>query len=1043
MTLRPVVLALAAVAAITFVPASSAMPPGLSAQFLPPGIHASYERGGVISINVCPAPTKPGEATCFADLRIDSRARSETPASTAGPAAPQTVGDGGAYSPAFLQSAYNAPSATGGAGKTVAIVSAFDDPSAESDLAVYRSQYGLPPCTTANGCFSKVNAFGNASPLPPTEPDVGEWPFETSLDIDMVSALCPNCHILLVEATGPDTITGGGDLSGGLNTAVGSAVALGANVVSMSWGNYAEQDVRFEATFEHPGVRFFAASGDSGYGATNYPAASNYVTAVGGTTLNQATSTGTRNATETAWGGLVDLPVPHFEGSGSGCDLFNPKPSWQPNVCSGMRAVADVSADGDPATPVWVYDSQPLDGSPPDWGEAGGTSASAPIVAGIAALASAPSGSIDNPSSIPYSHPGAFNDITSGMSAQCQASICQAKAGFDAPTGLGTPNGSAGFAPAAPGTVGNLAAAAESAKVTLSWSAPALIGGSNIKGYRVFRSDRGTAPIASLGASASAFTDIGLANGTTYTYKVAAVNALGQGPTSLVSATPAPVAKLVLSPKTATIRAGGSQQYSLQAFNASGKALGDESARATFTETLGPKCPKGLCSPTKSGAHIVTAALDSVKTTAKLIVRGGPLANLVVSPRTATILAGRSRVFTAAAADRFGNPLGNVTADVVFQISPNGSCTSNICTAATSGKHKIRAILRSTAVAMGYEGNCALTVMGSVECWGTNYIGNIADTVGLGQRTPPATVPGLEQGVTAVSLDSGIGCAIQGGAAECFTGNADELGSASAVGSLNPTQVAGLTSGVKSIGASDYSSCAVTGAGGVDCWGNGTWRATPIAGLSGTASSVVSSFDGLSCALMTSAGVECWGFDDLGQLGDNYANSPGPGGPVGVIGLQSGVRQVAVGSEHACALTTAGQVKCWGDNADGELGNGTMNNSGVPVAVSGLPGPVQSIGANGFDTCAVTTAGAVYCWGVDGNGVQTEADTPLLVPGLGSGMKSVAVGGGTDCALSSAGIVECWGANQFGQLGAVPGASFAVTVPMGSYYEAPAILTVS
>src|SRR5262249_39308662 len=159
---------------------------------------------------------------------------------------------------------------------------------------------------------------------------------------------------------------------------VDSAVALGANVVSMSWGTYGPGTAfRDDTSFQHPGVRFFASSGDEGYfGHTLYPAAAKGVTAVGGTSLHQATSTGTRNATETTW-----------KGSGSGCDLFSPRPSWQPDVCSGERPVADVSADADPSTPVWVYDTVPWNGPAPNWGLSGGTSASAPILAGIAALA--------------------------------------------------------------------------------------------------------------------------------------------------------------------------------------------------------------------------------------------------------------------------------------------------------------------------------------------------------------------------------------------------------------------------------------------------------------------------------------------------------------------------------------------------------------------------------------------------------------------------------------------------------------------------------
>ncbi len=1044
---RAAVTILVLFVAVAFVPASSAMP-GLWPGSLPPGIHASYEKGGVVSINVCPTPTRPGTAACFAYLRIDSPAGSDRPAPTGAAAPADVLGDNGGYSPAFLQSAYNAPSTTGGTGKTVAIVDAFDDPNAASDLAAYRSHYGLPACTVANGCFRKVNQNGQASPLPGTDPSGdGGWELETSLDLDMVSALCPKCHILLVEAKDASSQSNG---STPLLKAVDTAVSLGADTVSMSWGTAFHEDGG--TTFTHPGVRFFAASGDSGYhGEAEFPAASPNVTAVGGTTLDQATSTGTRDATETAW-----------SGSGSGCDLFNPTPSWQPDVCSGKRAVADISAEADPATPVWLYDTFPAGGAT-GWLRAGGTSAATPIVAALSALSTASFGGVDDPAAIPYSHSSAFNDITSGAAADCQASTCQAGPGYDLPTGLGTPNGVTGLEPARPGPVQNLTAGAESAKVNLSWAAPTLDGGASITGYRVFRSDHGAVPIASLGASARTFTNPGLANGTTYTYHVLAVNAIGQGAISGVSAKPAAVAKLVLSPGTATVQAGGSLQYSVAGLDAHGNSLGDETAVAKVSMGHDGSCGQGLCEPTTSGTHTVTATLGGVTATAKLTVRTGLLgaSSLIVKPRVASMSAGGSQTFTATEVDDYGNRIADATSDVVFQISPNGSCKKNVCTAAKPGVHQVSAIMKSTAIATGAADGCAFVVTGSVACWGTNYLGNLADAVGIGDETVPTAVPGLEgKGVTSLSLASGFGCAlVTGGAAECWGLNDGNLGNASATSSLVPTPVVGLTSGVKSISA-NWNTCAVTSAGDVDCWGqgddlwpcgpypsgahcwgDGAWQPAPIVGLGGKATSVAASFDYFACAIMTTTGVKCWGADDYGMLGDNNADSQGP---VTVTGLASGVRQVVVGQIHACALTTAREVKCWGYNGDGELGNGTTKNSGVPVAVTGLPGAVKSISAGGDDTCAVTTSGALYCWGADGNGYATQSNTPKLVPGLGSGVQSVSVGGAT-CALTTAGLVKCWGNNHFGQLG-VPGAGFfsakPVVVDIGSTFATPATLHV-
>src|SRR5256885_4082688 len=159
------------------------------------------------------------------------------------------------YGPKELQSAYRLPSATAGAGQTVAIVDAFDDPTAEQDLAQYRSFYGLPPCTTANGCFKKVDQAGGTI-YPPPSPD---WDLEISLDLDMASAICPNCHILLVEATT--------NLTRDLVVAENTAAALGANTISNSWGaGESSSELARDAFFDHPGTAITASSGDSGFG---------------------------------------------------------------------------------------------------------------------------------------------------------------------------------------------------------------------------------------------------------------------------------------------------------------------------------------------------------------------------------------------------------------------------------------------------------------------------------------------------------------------------------------------------------------------------------------------------------------------------------------------------------------------------------------------------------------------------------------------------------------------------------------------------------
>jgi subtilase family serine protease len=324
------------------------------------------------------------------------------------------------YGPADLQSAYALPSATAGTGQTIAIVDAGDDPTAEADLGVYRAQFGLSPCTTVNGCFRKVNQSGNTSPRPRTN---ASWAQETSLDLDMASAVCPNCHILLVEATSATMAN--------LGTAVNTAVRLGANEVSNSYGSneYSSETSDETAYFNHPGVMITVSSGDSGYGV-EFPAASRYVTAVGGTTLRRDSSS--RGWSESVW-----------SGAGSGCSAFIAKPAWQVDTGCSRRTVADVSADADPSTGVAVYDSTSYQGRK-GWLVFGGTSVAAPIVAGVYALAG--NGASLTYGSAPYAPGASLNDVLTGSNGNCGGSyLCTAGAGFDGPTGLGTPAGAGAF----------------------------------------------------------------------------------------------------------------------------------------------------------------------------------------------------------------------------------------------------------------------------------------------------------------------------------------------------------------------------------------------------------------------------------------------------------------------------------------------------------------------------------------------------------------------------------------------------------------------
>ncbi|BCJ36929.1 hypothetical protein Athai_44320 [Actinocatenispora thailandica] len=369
---------------------------------------------------------KKGEFTCFAMRRTDVKgARGIQPNATPS-----------GYGPADLRGAYNLP-ADGGAGTTVAIVDAYDDPNAEADLAVYRQQYGLPACTSASGCFSKVDQTGGTT-YP--APDAG-WAGEISLDLDMVSAAAPNANILLVEADSASFED--------LGTSVNTAVELGAKYVSNSYGTGYSSDPGSgespdELTYEqqyynHPGVAITVSTGDDAYGVA-FPAASQYVTAVGGTSLIRDSSP--RGWSESVWHNS-------YGGPGSGCSLYEPKPAFQHDSGCDMRSVADVSAVADPTTGVAVYNSYQASG----WAQYGGTSASAPIIAGVYADAGAPvAGSY--PNAYPYAKVGALNDVTDGENGSCTPAYwCTAGTGYDGPTGLGTPNGLGAFRAGPHGTV--------------------------------------------------------------------------------------------------------------------------------------------------------------------------------------------------------------------------------------------------------------------------------------------------------------------------------------------------------------------------------------------------------------------------------------------------------------------------------------------------------------------------------------------------------------------------------------------------------------
>ncbi len=627
------VISLLALVALMVVPSVSGAESGAAARWRSlSGRGYSIHHGprGESDVNVCSFAVSLGTAHC------DDRVRTDVSGLPSGPRPSRvqtagTLGYEGGYSPAYLQSAYNVAAATaaggGGAGQIVAIVDAFDDPNVSGDLARYRSKWGLPACPggtvskAATGCLlEKINQSGVQGSYPTAN---NGWATEISLDVDMVSAICPKCQILLVEAKNTSFAN--------LGAAVNEAVKLGADVVSNSYGgNETPTESNYTTEyFDHPGVAVVVATGDNGYGV-EYPASSRDVTAVGGTSLTQLSDTGTREGSETAW-----------SGAGAGCSAYEPKPAWQHDAGCPRRIVADVSAVANPQTGVWVYDSFGGGG----WGIYGGTSAATPIIASFYALAGNPLGSSTVPASFLYDSPGAFYDVTSGSDGSCPTSyFCEAGVGYDGPTGLGTPGGSpssiAAFmstpgtsTPVAPSAPTNLDATPGNGKVSLSWSAPTT--GTSPITYEVYESTtsatEGFTPVTSVSTATATVTE--LTNGRTYFFIVKALNAAGEASSAAVSAVPnantvpgAPtgltasstaISKTINLSWSAPVSDGGSAITSYRLYR--GTSSGGESSYETVT------CTSATCSASDTGTTFGTTYYYEVA--AVNIVGTGALSN--------------------------------------------------------------------------------------------------------------------------------------------------------------------------------------------------------------------------------------------------------------------------------------------------------------------------------------------------------------------------------------------------------------------------------
>ncbi len=419
--------ALFAIAALTACHGGAVMPPAQTAAFSAAGSGEIPLLSPNAVRTVCPAPARPGEMRCFALERSDLRAAMDDANATHQ-----------GYGAQDLQHAYKIPF---GNGTKVAIVDAYGYPHASSDLAIYRSYYKLISCTTGNGCLVIRNQTGGTQPPPAN----GGWDQEQALDLDMVSAACPRCHIVLVQANS--------DYTSDLYTAVREAAKLGAVVISTSFGGseYTKcggPGEGSDSAFSQPGHVYVASSGDQGGGLADcggpqQPCSLPSVVCAGGTKLVHATND--RGWKETIWNELADdFCSGPCGATGSGCSIVVKKPSWQHDVGCKMRSEADVSAEASVLAPVAVYVG--------GWTAFGGTSVSAPLIAGIFGRARN-AAQINGPEHVWTNH-GSLYDQTVGsnvyqrVSGYCASSvkyICNAAKGFDGPSGWGTPNGLGAF----------------------------------------------------------------------------------------------------------------------------------------------------------------------------------------------------------------------------------------------------------------------------------------------------------------------------------------------------------------------------------------------------------------------------------------------------------------------------------------------------------------------------------------------------------------------------------------------------------------------
>ncbi|MGA2455653.1 MAG: IPT/TIG domain-containing protein [Solirubrobacteraceae bacterium] len=990
----------------------------------PLAVRARAEKARVKGVSLTPSREKPywacPESTCEAIIdpapvlrTVAGRERLALPA--AGPLL-EGGGEKGGLDPENLESAYKIPT-TGGAGQTVALVDAFGYTTAEEDLAIYRKRYGLPPCTKENGCFHKVNQAGEEANYPPER---GGWEGESALDMEMVSAACPSCHIMLAEADSDE-----GDA---LAETVNTAVRLGATEVSNSYGlaeQYCGTECEAEAPdYEHEGVMITASGGDGGYDnyerggeSPNFPAGLPSVVAVGGTNLRKASNA--RGWEDTVW-----------SGGGSGCTAWL-KPPWQHDTGCAYRMDDDIAAVASCQTPVSAY-SRKYKG----WGLICGTSASSPLVAGIEAHASEYSRSLPGADAF-YNDPAAVFDVTSGSNGTCtppesHAYYCNAGPGYDGPTGNGVPDGPLELtSPPAP-SVSTLEASG------VSGTSATLNGRVDQQGAEVsYHFEYGTS--ISYGASVPV-----------------------PDATLQASKTNNPVSQSV-----GGLTAGSTYHYRLVASDAAGTVYGADQAFTMAAPTVTNVTPAagpddGGTTVTITGANLsaATAVSFGAREAESFQVTSGSSITAVSPPGIGEADVTVTTPYATSEASP-GESFAYAKLGPVLAWGKNEYLLGDAQKGTSRVPVEVDQLPEATDLAAGDDQSVAVLGNGAVMSWGGSDVGNGS----LNPSSVPVHVcaptvegtcadgPYLEE-ATQVAAGRSFSLALlkDGKVVAWGFGPYGQLG----IGNTERSQLY----------EPGYVCLAKVGIGKA-C---GSYLTEVV--------SIAAGGD-FSLALLKNGTVAAWGANNQGQLGtgkkkgphkciEGAVKVPCSAAPVAVKGLKE-VVAVAAGDESAVALLKNGTVKTWGAGGAGELGDGESEQGSpkpVTVCATGEEAPcahalgeVTAVTAGEHEGAALLRDGSVYTWGEnyagdlgDGssNGPETCqveeefesescARTPVAVSGLDEA-REIAGGEATASMMvvTRGGQVLTWGANGTGQLGdAVRGASSVPTHVCAAFATGP------